>query len=284
MNLIELKLVQAPRFRIDMRSIHPADLATRTASQIEHLELPIGRQTIPLGELFKVRCRNDDHSHATIRLRGDCQSCDYIGHQMSAGEWIVEGDCGDYLGKEMQAGSITVEGNVADHTAQSMRGGQIKIRGNVGDYLGGPASGERSGMSGGEIHVSGNAGDQTGYRLRRGTIIIEGNAGKNTAAEMVAGTIAIHGRVGDHVGNGMRRGTILLSQRPSLSPFGFTEPRRESPAILSILLTQFVRITDGKSQLVKQLQTNLHDSQRVLGDKAVQGQGEIFWFAKEFVA
>ena len=64
----------------------------------------------------------------------------------------------------------------------------IEILGATDAYLGAPLAGEMVGMRGGVVVVRGRAGERAGDRMRRGTIVIEGEAGAYAGSRMIAGT------------------------------------------------------------------------------------------------
>src|SRR6056297_959683 len=220
---LTLELRDTPPAPIDVACLQPAWLCTVDLATIARQLLPVGRQQIAVGELFRIAGEPGDR----VILQGDGGRLQRIGAGLQAGSILVEGDGGDELGCAMEGGQIEVRGSVGDWLAASLRGGSIHVHGDCGDYLAAPRSGERAGMSGGRVIVEQNAGQGAGHRLRRGTLVIKGTVDRYCGAEMVAGTIvAAAGAATEEawqtLGQRMRRGTIVLPNHPCLSPLRFS--------------------------------------------------------------
>src|SRR5207244_2754210 len=82
---------------------------------------------------------------------------DRIGHAMTDGEILVEGDVGAQAGRRMRGGSLVIRGSAGPWAGSAMVGGKLEIMSDAGDHLGGPFGGETAGMSGGVIVVRGGA-------------------------------------------------------------------------------------------------------------------------------
>src|SRR5262249_29254816 len=151
----------------------PHLLAGKTAAEIEKIELNTTRTVVTVGDNFRLRVGDA----AQIRIEGSVERLDRIGHAMTAGEILVEGDAGAQAGRLMRGGSLVVRGSAGPWAGSAMIGGKIEILRNAGDHLGGPFGGETVGMRGGAIVVRGGAGARAADRMRRGTIVVEGPCG-----------------------------------------------------------------------------------------------------------
>ncbi|HYD65590.1 formylmethanofuran dehydrogenase subunit C [Azospirillum sp.] len=185
-------------------------------------DLPLlrGRERRRLADLFTVA---DGGPDGALILRPGGAVLDGVGAGMTAGEILVEGDCGAYAGRGMRGGTLIVEGSCGAYAAAEMAGGRVRIAGDAGDFLGAPLAGSPRGMTGGSVVVGGNAGDRVGERMRRGVISVQGQAGALCGARMIAGTIVVGGGCGAGVGLAMRRGSILLPRAPAALPAGFAD-------------------------------------------------------------
>ncbi|QEG38956.1 formylmethanofuran dehydrogenase subunit C [Roseimaritima ulvae] len=280
MNAVTLTLRDVPPQGLDMRELLPETLAGQTETQIAARPLAMGRQPTQLGDWFDVQVQSSNADQPSLRLVGDCRRLDYIGHGLSGGRLVVDGDAGHAVGHRMRGGRLQIHGAVGDHAGMSMRGGTLVIDGDAGDFVGGPAAGERSGMLNGEIVIAGNAGSHLGFRLRRGTIVVAGRAKRWVAEEMVAGTIAIGGAAGSQLAVGMRRGTVLLSQPAELPAVGFTEPRRETPSMQPLLVRRLCQLAGSDSPFAGLSIAPPGSILRSIGDRAVGGLGEVLWYAR----
>ncbi len=199
---------------VDGSPLRPDTLGRLDRADLAAVTLPVGRERVPLGELFNIEGEPGD----TLTLR-DPPPLDHLGAQMESGELIIHGDAGDDLGA-------------------SMSGGRIVVHGHCGERIGGPSPTGRRGMTGGEIIIFGDAGACAGYRMRRGLISIAGRAGKLPGYRMIAGTLAL-GVAAPDAGIGMKRGTIVcLDERTPLPlAHGFASVGRfETLAIPAIRL------------------------------------------------
>ena len=149
-------------FKLDCRRLTPNALADLSLTQIKHLSLLNTKNSPKIADLFEVSGENSQ----SIIFKNTNNQLDYIGHKMTSGQIIIEGDCGDFLGANMQGGTIICQGNAGDRLGDQMRRGLILIDGNVGDYCG-------SRIIAGTIGVLGDIGKYTGYAMKRGTIILK---------------------------------------------------------------------------------------------------------------
>ena len=187
----KLTLKQAPRLRVDLRSLSPAALAGLSAGAVAKLGVWHGKESLALAELFTIAPHTDDE----LRFEGDLSHCDRIGWQLGGGRIRIEGPAGDYLGAGMSAGEIIASGHAGLLAACEMSGGRLDIGGNAGDFAASPLPGSMDGMRGGTLLVRGSVGARFGDRMRRGSALVFGDAGDFLASRMVAGTIAVAGRV-----------------------------------------------------------------------------------------
>ena len=152
-------------FRLDCRRLTPNTLADLSLTQIKNLSLLNTKNSHKVSDFFEVSGENSQN----IIFKEANNQLDYIGHKMTSGQIIIEGDCGDFLGANMQGGTIICQGNASDRLGDQMRRGLILIDGNVGDYCG-------SRMIAGTVGVHGNVGKYTGFAMKRGTIFFKNQA------------------------------------------------------------------------------------------------------------
>jgi formylmethanofuran dehydrogenase subunit C len=263
-NGLVLTLREAPRQRIDLSRLIPA----LDGRAIANLAVACGNRQITLGDLFTIAAGDP----ADLRLVGDCSKCDRIGAGMTRGTITIDGNAGAYLGLQMQGGAIRVRGNVGIGAATEMHDGTVEIDGSAGDLLGGALPGSMKGMDGGVVVVRGTAADRIGDRMRRGTIVVEGGAGAYAASRMIAGTVVVLGTtVGPYPGFGMKRGSLILRGLPERQLPTFGDCGRHDLGFLSLLW----RSLRGRSRRLDELATGSSTVQRLAGDRAVGGKGEI---------
>lgn len=267
MKPLVLTLRVQPEERLDLSPLVPHRLAGQTATEIASLELQTTRRRVTVGDIFRVRFGDPQ----TIRIENACNRLDLIGHQMTGGEIVVEGDVGNQTGRLMAGGRLTIKGSAGLWAASGMKGGHIEITGSAGDWLGGPLAGEMAGIRGGVVVVRGNAGDRVGDRMRRGTIIIEGKAGNHVGSRMIAGTVIVGRRAGSLPGYLMRRGTIILGDGcDELSPTFLDCGVHD--LVAGRLMAAFVAgYSTGAAAIFRR------PPRRFAGDMAALGKGEIFW-------
>lgn len=271
MSALTLELKNPPRWRIDMRSLTPHQLATKTNKEIAALPLYYGNRKIQVGDLFKISGRDKNN----LQILSDSPKLDYIGAENTLGNITVEGMAGAYAGTEMKAGTLVIIGDAGDYTAAGLVNGNITIHGNTGNFLGAALVGERQGMRGGNIIVKGNAGDRVADRQRRGTIIIHGNCGDYCAARMIAGSVAVLGKAGNNAGYNMKRGSLLFKQKPASIPVTFNHNGEIDLPFIRLFFQHLQTIDKDLPLLSKKI--NLH---RYLGDLACGGLGEILVMSK----
>ena len=260
-----LTLKQAPTLRIDARKLQPSALATLTSSDVERIQLPHGRDTLAVGELFNVQSNND----TTLTLEGDLTRFDHIGCCLTDGELRVNGSVGNYAGAGMSGGRLTINGSASDFTACAMRGGWLELRGDTGDLAASALPGDMDGMRGGTLVLRGNAGSRLADRMRRGNVIVCGDAGDFMASRLVAGTIALAGRCGAHPAYGMRRGSIVFAGiAPAIAPT-FLPLHSNADVFWQLLARDLARFGGAFEGLAKRRVA------RYAGDLAVLGKGEL---------
>ncbi|MCB1930399.1 MAG: formylmethanofuran dehydrogenase subunit C [Rhodocyclaceae bacterium] len=255
-----------PDLGIDFAAVSPGRVAGLTADELARTALPLGRETVELGELFEVVARGGDGPE--LRIEGDCRRLHGIGRGMDGGRIVVDGPVGDYLGAEMTAGEIRVDGDAGLLAACALAGGRIEIGGDVGDFAASSLPGATDGMRGGVLVVRGDAGARFGDRMRRGTAVVHGAVGDFLASRMVAGTIAVGAAVGEHPAFGMRRGTLVFAGDKPRVPDTFSPTAHDIGvfwALLARSLAPFGGAFDGLGGRLPG---------RVVGDLAVDGKGE----------
>jgi len=266
MKPLTLILRQRPEQRLDLSPLVPHLISGRSIAEIERLELQTTRWRVSVGDVFRLRMGDP----ARIRIEGSCDRLDRIGHAMTGGEVFVDGDVGTQAGRLMSGGSLTIGGNTGPWAASGMKGGLLEIRGATGAFLAAPLAGEMAGMRGGLVIVRGRAGERAGDRMRRGTIVIEGEAGAYAGSRMIAGSLLVAKKAGPLPGYLMKRGSIVLGAgceaiSPTFVDCGFHE------LLAMRLWAGFVHCYSKKAATLLR-----RPLQRLAGDMAVLGKGEIF--------
>jgi formylmethanofuran dehydrogenase subunit C len=261
-----LTLKQEPGQRLDLTPLVPHLLAGKLPKEIVEIELQTTRETITVGDTFKIRPGGAD----SIRFEGGSSRLDNIGKDMKSGEIVVEGNCGKSPGRNMSGGNLVAMGDCGPFAGSAMSGGRIEIAGDAGGFLGAPLEGEMEGMTGGLLIVRGNAGERAGDRLRRGTIVIEGSAGDYPGSRMIAGTLIVLGECGMLPGYLMRRGTIMLANPQELGP-AFVDCDAHDLAFAKL----FSGLLRSESRAAARLLSR--PLIRFAGDMAALGKGEIFF-------
>jgi formylmethanofuran dehydrogenase subunit C len=261
-----LTLRHAPDQRLDLAPLVPHSLAGKRAAEIEKIELQTTRTRLTVGDAFRLRMGDAAH----IRIEGAGERLDRIGHAMTDGEIVVEGDVGAQAGRLMRGGSLVIRGSAGPWAGSAMTGGRLEVLRDAADHLGGPFAGETVGMRGGVIVVRRNAGARAADRMRRGTIVVEGACGPYAGSRMIAGTLVALRRAGPLPGYLMKRGTIVLgADCEELSPT-FIDCGAHALVALR-LMADFV---DGHSRRAAACLRG--PLRRYAGDMAVLGKGEIF--------
>jgi formylmethanofuran dehydrogenase subunit C len=265
MSALRFALRAAPGQRLDLSPLTPERLAGLDVAAIEALPLQTGRHPVSVGDVFRVHAGDASR----IVIEGGSDRFDQVAEAMKSGVLEVEGDAGQQAGRLMAGGALTIRGNAGGRAASGMLGGRVEIHGDAGGFLGGPLSGERTGMRGGIVLVRGKAGPRAADRLRRGLVIIEGDAGEHAGSGMVAGTLVVCGLAGPLPGILMRRGTIVLGHQAELAPSFVVSGG--APLVFTGLLARAVDpISEAAAGCVRGAEA------RYAGDMAVLGKGEVF--------
>jgi formylmethanofuran dehydrogenase subunit C len=266
MKPLTLTLRQRPDQRLDLSPLVPHLISGKGAAEIERIELQTTRWRICVGDVFRVRAGDPER----IRIEGSCDRLDRIGHAMAGGEIFVDGDVGIQVGRLMARGSLIVTGNTGPWAASGMKGGLLEVRGATGAFLAAPLAGEIAGMRGGLVIVRGRAGERAGDRMRRGTIVIEGEAGAYAGSRMIAGSLIVGKKAGPLPGYLMKRGSIVLGAGcDAISPT-FVDCGHHELLVMR-LLAGILRPHSKKAAALLR-----RPLQRLAGDMAVLGKGEIF--------
>lgn len=247
---------------IDMTGVLPDN------EDLAGLPLIRGRERHRLDALFALQ---DGGPSGALILRPGGAVLDGVGAGLTAGEILVEGDCGAYAGRGMRGGTLIVEGACGAFAAAEMAGGRMRIVGDAGDFLGAPLAGGTRGMSGGSVVVGGNAGDRVGERMRRGLIAVQGRVGGLFGARMIAGTIVVGGGCGPGLGAAMIRGSILLALAPVLLPAGFADGGGNDWLFLELLRRDLLAAGAWPAGFPGAGSR----ARRLLGDRSVGGVGEV---------
>jgi formylmethanofuran dehydrogenase subunit C len=263
--MTRLTLKAPPPVRLAMEGLLPERLAGLGAAEIERLPLALGNRKEPLGDWFRLEPGEPE----SLVIAGAGERLDRIGAGMTRGRIIVEGDAGAYLGLGLVGGEIEVAGAAGYGAATDMRDGLIRIAGDAGEEVGAALPGAEGGMRGGTVIIGGKAAARCGYQLRRGLIVVKGDAGAACGGRMSAGTILLGGQAEAYAGAAMRHGSILALG-------GFARP---GPGFLDggvqelVVMRLFARMLTGLG--LAALAKRLGPMQRLLGDQAVGGKGEL---------
>jgi len=185
--------------------------SAKSLEEIRSLLVWEGNRQRRLDKLFEVEYTGKDKDdETTIKISGDLTKVRRIGHGMTQGKIIIEGNAGSNLGANMRGGSLLVYGNAGSWLGSSMRGGKIEVMGNAGDYVAAPYRGSTEGMKRGEIVIHGDVGNESGNFMKGGFIKIEGNASQFLGIHMRDGTILVDGNSDRRVGAEMVNGRIIV--------------------------------------------------------------------------
>jgi formylmethanofuran dehydrogenase subunit C len=251
---LSFRLAAKPEQRLDLSPLTPNKLAGLSAGDIEALAIGTTREPVTVGDMFKVK----GNDAAKVRLIGTDARCDRIGHSLTEGEIVVDGDAGAYLGAAMRGGTLLVNGSAGPFAGGGMAGGTIDIAGSAGERAAGVIVGE-------------TFGPMLGERMRRGLVVVAGGAGDYAGARMIAGTILLKGRVGRYAGYGLRRGSLILGKEPEqlLPTFGDC----------GVLDFNWLRVLDGYLRETGARVKVKARARRLMGDMAVLGKGEMLILA-----
>lgn len=266
MSALTLRVKTLPKARLQLADLSVL-LAMHGLEGLASRTLRAGTEEIALGDLFEIQGQDPNH----LVIVGDCSRVDGIGAGMGAGTRVlVEGSVGAYVGQGLMGAEIKVMGDAGLGLGLAMRKGRIEVTGEAGDFVGGALPGAMQGMAGGEIVVHKNVGARCGDRMRRGAILVGGDLGEYAASRMLAGSILAMGRAGAHVGYAMRRGTVLVNQEVPVDA-SFADCGLHTLSIVNLLYRQW----SGFGGAFSELKGRPPKVQRWMGDRAVDGKGEI---------
>jgi formylmethanofuran dehydrogenase subunit C len=268
---LTLSLLTQPPARIDAAALIPERLHGLGAAEVAALTVRCGRETLAVGEPFKVSGAGDGQ----LVLGGDLRWVDGIGAGMSGGRVLVEGPCGDHLGARMSGGELVARGDAGAWAGAELAGGLLRVLGDAGARLGGAYPGARAGMTGGEIIVSGDAGEEAGAGMRRGLVAVGGQTGSGAGLRMLAGTVIALRGIGAEAGIGNKRGTLVSGATVEPLP-GYAFATRYRPPALGVQLRRAreLGLTVGDALL-------RGTWARWSGDRTELGRGEILIFDEE---
>jgi formylmethanofuran dehydrogenase subunit C len=263
--------------RLNLNGLVPQRLKKLTCDEISRLEIPGIHAPLKLGHFFDVI----DGDRERLRFEGDLSCCDYVGGQLDCGELEVVGPVGHYAGFAMTGGSLKIYGDADQFACSGMRGGFARIEGNVGDFLAGVASATGKVMRGGNVVVTGSVGRWAAARMRRGTVVIHGQVAEGLAMRMTAGTVICCGHPSIPFGCGMRRGTLMFlgGSPPPREIVGFSCPEPVELAFLPVFLNHLREyLPETTMNLLPEPVSRLpRRAHRSLGDRSVNGLGELMW-------
>lgn len=255
---------------VDAVALRPDRLAGLDPTAIARLMLPVGNQSVPLGDLARVS--GDLAGDAHLVIEGDLRALHDLGSGMTGGLLTVRGTVGARLGVNLQGGTIDCHGEAGPWAGAGMSGGMLRVRGRAGDHAAAALPGARAGMRGGVLVVDGPAGHDVGTAMRRGLIVLLAEAGERLGRRLIAGSLFVFGRLAGPPGEGMKRGTIaLFGPAPVLAP-GFPLACHDRPPFLALYLRQ---IQAWGIEIPPYLDRTPPRVARHRGDRLEQGQGEI---------
>jgi formylmethanofuran dehydrogenase subunit C len=132
MTAITFTLKSNPSFKLDCSRLTPNYLAGLSLAQIKNISLTNSKKSAKVSDYFEVSGLNSEN----IIFKNPSSQLDFIGHKMSHGSIICQGDVGDRVGDQMRRGMILIDGNAGDYLASGMVAGTIGVYGSVGKYAG----------------------------------------------------------------------------------------------------------------------------------------------------
>ncbi len=269
---MKLRLHTLPEVPLEAEVISTDAFMGLSESEVAALPVYHGNRKVALGDFFDISGRISE-SDRLVEVEGDLSRIKLIGHSMSGGRLLVNGNVGAHLGASMKGGEIVVDGDAADWVGREMSGGRIVITGNAGHMVGCAVRGSSAGVQGGEIIVHGNALNEVGNGMRRGLIAIGGNSHDFTGVNMLAGTVIVLGRLGMRPGAGMKRGSIIAMERSEVLPT-FTYNSTIQPDFVRFYLLHLRKL--GMS-IADHFITGQYE--RWSGDSIELNKGEILMYA-----
>ena len=132
MTALTFTLKSKPLFKLDCSRLTPNGLAGLSLAQIKNLSLLNSKNSPKVADYFEVSGTDTEK----IIFKNPSSQLDFIGHKMSFGSIICQGDVGDRVGDQMRRGLILIDGNAGDYTASRMVAGTIGVYGSVAKYAG----------------------------------------------------------------------------------------------------------------------------------------------------
>ena len=216
---------------VDLSILRPDALAGKKIKEIERLRLGNDRQSLAVGDIFKISGNESAH----IKIEDSVSEFERIGYGMTGGSIVVYGDAGAFAGALMRGGEIYISGSAGDFSASSMCGGLVRIDGSAGNYLGAGAPGSKFGMKDGCIVVNGNAGirfrrahetwfDRCNGQRRNGSLCGDGRRNCHRAGQAVR-----------TVGCSYEERSILCTENPLFPPGTFFRQNLKSHGIVPLI-------------------------------------------------
>lgn len=272
MTALTLTLREPPRQRVDVSPLTPDALAGKNLEAVAAVGLLVGRERVRAGDLFDVSGNPiPPGGESEVVIVNGCDRLNRVGHGMTRGVVVVDGDAGAYVGLGMKGGVLRVKGSVGPFAGSGMSSGEIRIDGDAGDFLAAAIPGDRLGMTGGVVKVAGSVGDRAGDHMRRGVVLVEGSAGDYCASRMIAGSIVVLARAGDFAGLGMMRGSLILFHPPQGMLATFNDCGMHNLPFLRPFMG-YISTFGGKFE---RLDKTLDRVRRYVGDQGAGGRGEI---------
>lgn len=132
MTTLTFTLKSNPAFKLDCGRLTPNGLTGLSLTQIKNLSLTNSKNSPKVSDYFEV----SGLSSETIIFKNPSSQLDFIGHKMSHGSIICQGDVGDRVGDQMRRGLILIDGDAGDYLASRMVAGTIGVYGSVAKYIG----------------------------------------------------------------------------------------------------------------------------------------------------
>ena len=132
MPALTFTLKSKPAFSLNCSRLTPNNLAGLSLTQIQNLSLLNSKNSPKVADYFEVSGTDTEN----IIFNNPSSQLDFIGHKMSYGSIICQGDVGDRVGDQMRRGLILIDGDAGDYCGSRMVAGTIGVYGNLGKYAG----------------------------------------------------------------------------------------------------------------------------------------------------
>jgi formylmethanofuran dehydrogenase subunit C len=132
MNALTFILKKNSANKINCGRLTPNNLVGLSLTQIQNLSLTNSAHAGKVSDFFEVSGTDTEN----IIFKNPSNQLDFIGHKISHGSIICQGDVGDRVGDQMRRGLILIDGNVGEYSASGMVAGTIGVYGSVGKYTG----------------------------------------------------------------------------------------------------------------------------------------------------